>query len=219
VIAVSCPTVIHLDHTILPHLEGTFAVAKSGNGGSAGGNGAGNHGGGGNGPGGGDKGSAGNHGGGNSHGNGAGASRGGLGPAGHNADSADKDTNPDVRDISAKRTGPAQRPAAARAPGLHGPPQGQRSTPFAKARDLRVKPQRAKHTLVASGLTDADVAKLMARGFRIQAQTRGSLSPRTIQLRPPSGLSLEQARRAVRMINANAVVDFDSYYYTDRETP
>jgi hypothetical protein len=26
---------------------------------------------------------------------------------------------------------------------------------------------------------------------------------------------LEQARRAVRRINANAVIDFDSYYYTD----
>jgi hypothetical protein len=88
-----------------------------------------------------------------------------------------------------------------------------------KARDVRVKPQRAKYTLVASGLTDADLAKLMARGFRIQARTRGTLSPRTIKLQPPLGLSLEQARRAVRRINANAVVDFDSYYYTDGETP
>jgi hypothetical protein len=84
---------------------------------------------------------------------------------------------------------------------------------------MRVKSQRAKHTLVASGLTDADLTKLMARGFRVQARTRGSLGPRTIQLRLPSGLSLEQARRAVRRVNANAVVDFDSYYYTDREPP
>jgi hypothetical protein len=36
-------------------------------------------------------------------------------------------------------------------------------------------------------------------------------------LQPPYGLSLHQARRAVRRINANAVVDFDSYYYTDGE--
>jgi hypothetical protein len=84
---------------------------------------------------------------------------------------------------------------------------------------MRVKPQQAKYTLVASGLTDVDLTKLMARGFRVQAQTRGSLSPRTIRLQPPSGRSLDQARRAVRRINANAVVDFDSYYYADGETP
>jgi hypothetical protein len=82
---------------------------------------------------------------------------------------------------------------------------------------MRVKPRRAKYTLVASGLTDADLTKLMVQGFRVQAQTKGSLSPRTIRLQPPLGLSLEQARRAVRRINANAVVDFDSYYYTDEE--
>jgi hypothetical protein len=84
---------------------------------------------------------------------------------------------------------------------------------------MRGKLQRAKQALVASGLTDADLAKLMARGFRVQAQTRGSLGPRTVRLRPPHGLSLDQARRAVRRINASAVVDFDSYYYTDREPP
>jgi len=84
---------------------------------------------------------------------------------------------------------------------------------------VRIKPQRARYTLVASGLTDADLTKLMARGFRVQAQTRGSLNPRAIRLRPPHGLSLDQARRTVRRINANAVVDFDSYYYTDGEPP
>ena len=83
---------------------------------------------------------------------------------------------------------------------------------------MRVKPQRAKHTFVVSGLTDADLTKLKVQGFRVQAQTRGSLSPRTIKLRPPYGLSLDQARRAVRRINAKAVVDFDSYYYTDEAT-
>jgi hypothetical protein len=84
---------------------------------------------------------------------------------------------------------------------------------------MRVKPQRAQHTLVASGLTDADLAKLMARGFCIQARTKGSVSPRTIQLQSPHGLSLDQAQRAVRKINPKAVVDFNTYYYTDGETP
>jgi hypothetical protein len=213
--------VIHLGLGLagLPHVEGSFAIAKSGNGGNGGGNGAGNHGGGGSGRGGSDRGNDGNHGGGNSHDTGGGASRGGHGPSERNAGSADKDTYPGVGDIGPKHTGSAQRPAADRGRVLHGPVQGQRAIPFAKARDTRVKPQRAKHTLVASGLTDADLTKLMARGFRVQAQTRGTLGPRTIKLQPPLGLSLDQARRAVRRINANAVVGFDSYYYTDGETP
>ena len=210
----------HLDlrHAVLPHLEGSFAVAKSGNGGNAGGNGAGNNGGGENGRGGGDRGSDGNKQR-KQHGTGAGSSRAGHGPSEHNAGSAGKNTTPGARDVSPKSTGPAQARAIDRGRVLHGPAQGQRLTPSAKARDMRVKPQRAKYTLVASGLTDADLTKLMARGFRIQAQTKGSLSPRTIRLQPPSGLSLDQARRAVRRINAKAVVDFDSYYYTDGETP
>jgi hypothetical protein len=189
---------LDVSHAVLPHPAGSFAVAKSGNGGNAGGNGAGNHGGGGNSGGGSDQGGAGNHGGGNSHGTGGGASRGGHGPSGHNAD---KDTIPGVGDNSPKRTGSAQRHAADRTQVLHGPAQGQRPTPLAKARDMRGKPKRAKYSLVASGLTDSDLAKLTARGFRIQARTKGSLSPRTIPLRPPHGLSLDQARRAVRKIN------------------
>jgi hypothetical protein len=209
---------LDLSHSVLPHLEGSFAVAKSGNGGNAGGNVAGNNGGGENGRGGSDKGSDGNHGG-NSHGTGGGARLGGHGPSERNAGSADKNTYPGVGDISPKRTGSAQLRPADRGRVHQGPAQGQRLAPSAKARDMRVKPQRAKYTLVASGLTDADLTKLMARGFRVQAQTRGSLSPRTIKLQPPYGLSLHQARRAVRRIKANAVVDFDSYYYTDGETP
>jgi hypothetical protein len=84
---------------------------------------------------------------------------------------------------------------------------------------LRAKPQRAQHTLVALGLTDADLAKLMARGFRIQAQTKAIRSPRAIRLQLPYRLSLDQARRAVHKINPNAAVDFNTYYYTDGETP
>jgi hypothetical protein len=209
--------VFHRDasRAVLPHLTGSFAVARSGNGGNA----AGNHGGGGNGRGGSDKGSAGDHGGGNSYGNGAGPSRDGYGPSGHYAGGAGTDTIPGVSDISPKRIGSAQRRAADGAQVLHGPAQRQRPTPFAKARDLRVKPQRAKYSLVASGLTDSDLAKLRARGFRIQARAKGSVSPRTIQLQPPYGLSLDQAQRAVRKINPKAVVDFNTYYYTDEETP
>jgi hypothetical protein len=124
-----------------------------------------------------------------------------------------------VGDTSSKRTGSAQRHPAARAPDLHGPAQGRHLSFDKKARGLGAKPQQARSTLVASGLTDADLAKLMARGFRIQARTKRSLIPLTIRLQPPHGLSLNQARRAVRKINSNAAVDFNGYYYTDGETP
>ncbi len=212
---------IHLDvsHAVLPHLAGSFAFAKSGNGGNAGRNGAGNHGGGESGRGGNDRGGAGNHGEGSSHGNGGGQSRGGHGSSGRSAGSANKDTSPGVSDVSPNRTGATQRRAAGPYRVLHGPTQGPLSTPVAKARDVRIKQQRAKHSLVATGLTDADLVKLTARGFRIQAQTRGSLFPRTVRLRPPYGLSAHQAWRAVHKINPKAVVDFNSYYFTEGETP
>jgi hypothetical protein len=218
-IAVSCPMVVHfhVSHAVLLYLEGSFAVAKSGNGGDPGGNATGNDGGGENRRGGSNKGNVGNHDGGNNHGHGGGPSRGGHGPSEHNAGSAGKNTTPDARDVSPKHTGPAQCRAADRGRALHRSAQGQRLTPSVQARDLRVKPQRAKHTLIATGLTDADLEKLMAQGFRVQAQTKGSLSQRTIRLQPPSGLTFDQARRAVRRINASAVVDFDSYYYSDGE--
>lgn len=102
---------------------------------------------------------------------------------------------------------------------VHGPDQVPRPTLSAPARDMRVKPQRAQHSLVAVGLTEADLARLTAPGFRIQARTKGSYIPHAIPLQPPYGLSLEQARRAVRKINPYAVVDFNTYYHTDRETP
>jgi hypothetical protein len=141
------------------------------------------------------------------------------GPSGRIGGKADTDANPGVSDTSPKRTDAAQRWAADRVQVLHEPAQGQRWTPSTKARDTRVSPRRARYTLVASGLTNGDLAKLTARGFRIEARTKGGLIPRTIQLQPPYGLSLDQARRAVRKINSKAVVDFNTYYYTDRETP
>jgi hypothetical protein len=206
---------IHLDlgHAVQPHLAGSFAVARPGSGGNEAGNQSGS------GRGGTDTGSTGNHRGGNSHGNGGSPSRGEDGLSRRNRGSADKDANSGVRGVSRKRTDPAQPRAATPALGLHGPAQGPRPTLSESARDMRVKPQRAQHSLVASGLTEADLAKLTARGFRIQARTKGSLIPRTVRLRTPHGLSLDQARRAVHKINPYAVVDFDTYYYADGEMP
>ena len=81
---------------------------------------------------------------------------------------------------------------------------------------MRVKTTAGEIHLVTSGLTDADLEKKMARGFRIQAQTRGSLA-RTFKLQPPYGPIFGPGPRAVRRINAEAMVDFNSYYYTDAE--
>src|SRR5690349_5156245 len=118
---------LDVSHAALPHLAGSFAVAKSGNGGNARGTGAGDHGGGGNGRGGSDQGSAGNHGGGNSHGNGGAPDRSGHGPSGRKAD---RDTSPGVSDVSPKRIGSAHLRAAPRLPVLQGPAQGQHPAPL-----------------------------------------------------------------------------------------
>jgi len=67
---------------------------------------------------------------------------------------------------------------------------------------------------VAVGLTPADLARLTAQGFRTQMQTKGTIA-RVARLVAPRGLSLAQARRAVRMVDARAVSDYDHFYYTD----
>jgi subtilisin family serine protease len=85
----------------------------------------------------------------------------------------------------------------------------------ADADEARLKPRQAQRSIVAAGLTDTDVARLTARGFHVEAQTKGVLAPRVVRLRLPQGMSLDQARRAVRVADAAATADFDHFYYTD----
>lgn len=79
----------------------------------------------------------------------------------------------------------------------------------------RAKPQQAPNSILASGLSEQDLAKLAASGLRITSQTRGVFAPRVIRLRLPGGMSIADARRVVQRINLQASADRDTYYYTD----
>jgi len=67
---------------------------------------------------------------------------------------------------------------------------------------------------VAAGLTPDSLARLNALGFRTEMQTRGTIA-NVVRLVPPKGVSLAQAQRRVRMVDAKATADLDHYYYTD----
>jgi subtilisin family serine protease len=67
---------------------------------------------------------------------------------------------------------------------------------------------------VAAGLTPEDLARLNAQGFRIAMKTKGTIA-NVARLIPPRGLSLAQAQRAVRLVDARAASDYDHFYYTD----
>ncbi|MBM1172665.1 S8 family serine peptidase [Microvirga arabica] len=84
--------------------------------------------------------------------------------------------------------------------------------------DRRPKPRRSSRSIVASGLSQVDLARLTAQGFRIETRTKGSIAPQAIRLQVPSGQSVAQARQRVRLIDAQAAVDFDQFYYLDEST-
>ncbi len=74
-------------------------------------------------------------------------------------------------------------------------------------------PERAPNEIVASGLTDADLAALSADGYGVLArQTLASTSRTIVRLSVPNGTSLEAARGRVSGLNAQARVDFNHYY-------
>src|SRR5918993_2746718 len=76
------------------------------------------------------------------------------------------------------------------------------------------KPRQAPRSIVAAGLTPGDLTRLSAQGFRVAMRTKGTIAS-VARLIPPRGLSLAQAQRAVRLVDARAASDFDHFYYTD----
>jgi hypothetical protein len=81
------------------------------------------------------------------------------------------------------------------------------------------KPSQAQHSIVATGLSDADVALLSTRGIRIAEATQGRLAPRVARLNLPAGMSAARARAIVAQIDRHATSDFDHFYYTDEGPP
>ncbi len=74
-------------------------------------------------------------------------------------------------------------------------------------------PAQAEREIVAIGLTADDGATLEAAGYAILSQERlETLDQTLLKLRIPDGLSLEDARNAVRAINDEASADFNHFY-------
>nr|WP_244627586.1 S8 family serine peptidase [Microvirga tunisiensis] len=91
--------------------------------------------------------------------------------------------------------------------------------PIIEEIDRRPKPRQSSRSIVASGLSREDLARLIAQGFRIETRTQGNIVPQVIRLQAPSGVSVAQARQRVRLVDAQASVDFDQFYYLDESTP
>jgi hypothetical protein len=106
------------------------------------------------------------------------------------------------------------REAVAKSPGgrLAAPPRPEGSA--AATEPSLPKPRQAARSIVAAGLTPEDLARLNAQGFRIAMKTKGTIA-NVARLIPPRGLSLAQAQRAVRLVDARAASDYDHFYYTD----
>ena len=71
----------------------------------------------------------------------------------------------------------------------------------------------ARSELVARGLTDSDIARLLAEGYEVLNQATLGSSRETIhRLRIPARLTLQQARSDVANAAAQASVDLNHYY-------
>jgi len=77
------------------------------------------------------------------------------------------------------------------------------------------KPAHAPDDIVAAGLSERDLLRLVRRGFRIGEQTEGKLGARIVRLFVPKGMSVTTARRIVSALDRAAAVELDDYYYTD----
>lgn len=96
----------------------------------------------------------------------------------------------------------------------HRTPNARPGVPAATVDRSLPKPIRARNSIVAAGLTPTGLARLNAQGFRTEVQTKGTLVS-VVRLIPPRGMSLGEAQRRVRVVDAGAAADFDHYYYTD----
>jgi hypothetical protein len=94
-----------------------------------------------------------------------------------------------------------------------------RTVPVAEDINQRRKPRQSARFIVASGVSQKSLATLTARGFRIEGRTQGRIAPQVVRLRVPDGISVAQARKQVRLVDTQASVDFDQFYYLDEDPP
>lgn len=80
------------------------------------------------------------------------------------------------------------------------------------------RPAQAENEIVALGLNDGQIVALEDQGYEVlDRQTIALIDLEAVRLQVPTGVSLEDARDAVRTLNPQAVVDFNHFYRTGGE--
>lgn len=126
-------------------------------------------------------------------------------------DGGDDDGGDDDGGVGASGS-PEGRDAPATRTSRTAPPETVRRTQALPA-DATPLPTRAPDQIVVSGLTDADLAALVAEGFVvIETVTVVRNGPRLHRLRLPSGVALEVGRDRVRALESGQNADFNHYY-------
>jgi len=143
--------------------------------------------------------------------------------AGRGKATASGSTTPGTAKSAGKSSAKSAAKTATRTPAARGavPAKVKPLSPLPVAEDIdrRPKPRQSTRSIVASGLSPENLARLTAQGFRIEARTQGSIAAQVVRLRAPAGLSVARARQLVRLADARASVDFDEFYYLDEHPP
>ena len=80
------------------------------------------------------------------------------------------------------------------------------------------RPERAPNEIIARGLTPEDTATLVAQGYVVlQSVDLASLATTLRRLDIPDGVTLEEARAAVRALPSGEAADFNHYYRTGQD--
>lgn len=88
-----------------------------------------------------------------------------------------------------------------------------RSRPRQQQRPAVTLPTEAQAEIIALGLTSEELDQLLADGYGVvEQQEITAIGATLLRLSVPAGTSLEDARTAVRAVNADAVADFNHYY-------
>jgi hypothetical protein len=81
------------------------------------------------------------------------------------------------------------------------------------------RPERAPNEIVARGLTPEDTATLVAQGYVVlESASLESLTTTIQRFDVPDGISLDDARAAVRALPSGEAADFNHYYRTGEAT-
>jgi len=77
------------------------------------------------------------------------------------------------------------------------------------------RPERAPNEIIARGLTPEDTATLVAQGYVVlESVDLISFATTVRRFTPPDGVTLEEARAAVRALPSGEATDFNHYYRT-----